>query len=46
MSLYRLWRRQERRADARQTLESVFCTFTEGFGTPDLVTAKAMLDSD
>ena len=45
MSLARLWRRRKKKiADARTLLAGVFGWFTEGFGTPDLVDAKALLD--
>ena len=43
-SLARLWRDQGRRAEARNILKSVFGWFTEGFHTPDLKEAKALLD--
>jgi tetratricopeptide (TPR) repeat protein len=43
-SLARLWREQGRRAEARDLLASVFSWFTEGFDTPDLKEAKALLD--
>jgi serine/threonine protein kinase/predicted ATPase len=43
MSLCRLWQRRGRRDDARRLLAQVFGSFTEGFGTPDLVAAKALL---
>jgi predicted ATPase len=44
MSLARLWHRQGRRDEAHDELASVYNTFTEGFSTPDLVEAKAMLE--
>jgi class 3 adenylate cyclase/predicted ATPase len=43
-SLARLWRNQGRRAAARDLLASVYGWFTEGFATPDLKEAKALLD--
>ena len=43
MSLARLWRDRRRVADARALLTDVYAWFTEGFGTPDLVDAKALL---
>jgi predicted ATPase/DNA-binding winged helix-turn-helix (wHTH) protein len=43
MSLARLWRRQGKTRQARDLLEDVYGWFTEGFGTPDLIDAKAML---
>jgi predicted ATPase len=45
MSLARLWQRQGRRAEARAALAAVHGTYTEGFTTPDLVDAAALLDS-
>jgi class 3 adenylate cyclase/predicted ATPase len=43
-SLARLWQRQGRRNEARAALAAVFDTYTEGFTTPDLVDARALLD--
>ena len=43
-SLARLWRDQGRRAAARDLLAPVYGWFAEGFGTPDLKEAKALLD--
>jgi serine/threonine protein kinase/predicted ATPase len=43
MSLARLWQRQGRRDEARAALTAVFDTYTEGFTTPDLVDAAALL---
>jgi tetratricopeptide (TPR) repeat protein len=43
-SLARLWRDQGRRAEARDLLASVYSWFAEGFDTPDLKEAKALLD--
>ena len=43
-SLARLWRDQGRRAAARDLLAPVYGWFTEGFATPDLKAAKALLD--
>jgi serine/threonine protein kinase/predicted ATPase len=45
MSLARLWQRQDRREEARSALAAVYGTYTEGFTTPDLVDAKALLES-
>jgi predicted ATPase len=45
MSLARLWQRSGRRDDARRALAAVHETYTEGFTTPDLVAAGAMLES-
>jgi predicted ATPase len=43
-SLARLWREQGRRTEARELLAPVYGSFTEGFDTPDLRDAKALLD--
>jgi predicted ATPase len=43
-SLARLWRSQGRTAEARDLLAPVLGWFTEGFDTPDLKEAKALLD--
>jgi predicted ATPase/class 3 adenylate cyclase len=43
-SLARLWRDQGRRSAARDLLAPVYGWFTEGFATPDLKEAKALLD--
>jgi predicted ATPase len=43
-SLARLWRDQRRRSEARDLLAPVYDWFTEGFDTPDLKEAKALLD--
>jgi predicted ATPase len=43
-SLARLRRDQGRRAEARALLAPVYSWFTEGFDTPDLKDAKALLD--
>jgi len=43
-SLARLRRDQGRRGDARDLLAPVYGWFTEGFDTPDLKEAKALLD--
>jgi predicted ATPase len=44
MSLARLSHDQGRRAEARDLLAPVYGWFTEGFDTPDLKEAKALLD--
>ena len=44
MSLTRLQRYQDRRAEARDRLAAVYGWFTEGFDTTDLKEAKALLD--
>ena len=44
VSLARLRRDQGRRAEARDLLAPVYGWFTEGFNTPDLKEAKALLD--
>jgi class 3 adenylate cyclase/predicted ATPase len=45
MSLARLHRDQGRIAEARDLLAPIYAWFTEGFGTPDLKEAKALLDA-
>jgi predicted ATPase len=44
LSLSRLWQQQGRRAEARGMLAPIYSWFTEGFDTPDLQEAKALLD--
>jgi class 3 adenylate cyclase/predicted ATPase len=44
MSLARLWQRQGRNDEARRALADIYGSFTEGFGTADLIAAKALLD--
>ena len=43
-SLARLWRDQGKRAEARDLLAPIYGWFTEGFDTPVLQDAKALLD--
>jgi len=43
-SLARLWHGRRRGSQARTLLSAVYRRFTEGFGTADLVSAKALLD--
>ena len=43
VSLARLWSEEGRRAEARDLLAPVYAWFTEGFDTPDLKEAKALL---
>jgi predicted ATPase len=43
-SLARLWRDQGKRAEARGLLAPIYGWFTEGFDTPDLKEAKALLE--
>ena len=45
MSLARFWRGQQRVSQARKLLAPVYRRFTEGFGTADLIAAKALLAS-
>jgi predicted ATPase len=42
-SLARLWREQGRRGEAHHLLSPLYNQFTEGFGTPDLQAARAIL---
>jgi predicted ATPase len=44
VSLTQLRRDQGRQAEARDLLAPIYAWFTEGFGTPDLKEAKALLD--
>ena len=44
MSLSRLWQQQGKRAEARELLAPIYGWFTEGFDTPDLQEAKALLE--
>jgi predicted ATPase len=44
MSLSRLWFRQDKRPEARALLQGIYGWFSEGFGTADLVEARALLD--
>jgi predicted ATPase len=44
-SLARLWDNQGRRSEARDLLAPIYGWFTEGFDTPDLKEAKALLDA-
>jgi DNA-binding SARP family transcriptional activator/tetratricopeptide (TPR) repeat protein len=43
MSMARLWRQQGKAEQARHLLATTHAWFTEGFGTPDLVQAAALL---
>ena len=43
-SLARLWRDQDKRAEAYEILQPVYAWFIEGFDTADLKDAKALLD--
>jgi len=45
LSLARLWQRQGKCAAAQQLLVEIYSWFTEGFDTPDLQEAKALLDT-
>jgi len=42
-SLARLWQRQRRQVEARDLLAGIYGWFTEGFDTPDLQDARALL---
>ena len=44
MSLSRLWQRQGKKMQARQSLAEIYGWFTEGFDTADLKQAKALLE--
>jgi predicted ATPase len=43
-SLARLWRNQGRITEAYELLAPAYGRFNEGFGTPDLKAAKALVD--
>jgi len=43
-SLCRLWQKQGKQEQARQVLTEIYDWFTEGFDTPDLQEAKALLE--
>ncbi|MFL5286469.1 MAG: AAA family ATPase [Rhodopila sp.] len=43
-SLARLWKTQGKHPEARDLLDPIYNWFTEGFDTPDLKDAKALLD--
>ena len=45
MSLSRLWQQQGKRTEARELLAPIYSWFTEGFDTPDLQEAKALLEA-
>jgi class 3 adenylate cyclase/predicted ATPase len=45
MSLARLWQQQDKRAEARELLASVYDWFTEGFDTADLQEARGLLEA-
>jgi predicted ATPase len=42
-SLSRLRQRQGRVTEARETLADIYAWFSEGFDTPDLVTARSLI---
>ena len=44
VSLARLWQAQGRSGNALPMLAEIYGWFTEGFDTPDLVEAKALLE--
>jgi DNA-binding SARP family transcriptional activator/predicted ATPase len=44
IDLARLWQKQGRRDEARGVLAKIYAWFTEGFETPDLRQAKALLE--
>jgi predicted ATPase len=44
VSLARLWQSQGRTEEARETLGNIYGWFTEGFDTPDLIEARALVD--
>jgi predicted ATPase len=44
VSLVRLWRKQGRKDEAHRLLAPIYGWFTEGFDTPDLREARALLN--
>lgn len=44
VSLSLLWKNQGRRKEAQELLKGIYGWFTEGFDTPDLINAKALLE--
>jgi len=44
-SLGQLWHDQGKASEARELLDPLYAWFTEGFDTPDLKDAKALLDA-
>ncbi|MHB0857878.1 MAG: ATP-binding protein [Anaerolineae bacterium] len=44
-SLARLWAQEGRIGEAREALAAIYATFSEGFDTPDLIEARALLDA-
>jgi adenylate cyclase len=44
VSLCRLWQQQGKLEEARQLLTEIYGWFTEGFDTPDLRDARALLE--
>ena len=44
VSLSHLWKKQGRANEARELLQEIYDWFTEGFSTPDLIDAKALLN--
>ena len=44
MSLSQLWQRQGKSEAARTLLAPIYAWFTEGFDTPDLQEARALLE--
>jgi predicted ATPase len=45
LSLSRLWQQRGERDEARELLAPIYGWFTEGFDTPDLLEAKALLEA-
>ena len=44
MSLSRIWQSQGKKSDAFELLSKIYGWFKEGFGTPDLIAAKVLLE--
>jgi predicted ATPase len=45
ISLSRLWQRRGRGQEARAALSAIYDTYTEGFATPDVMDASALLET-
>lgn len=44
MSLSRIWQSQGKKSDAFELMSKIYGWFEEGFGTPDLIAAKVLLE--
>jgi predicted ATPase len=46
LALARLWRKQGKLDEGRQLVKEIYSWFSEGFDTPELIEAKALLDEN